>query len=174
MEIGICLTGHRPQGLYGYNNYSLYKKLEDFLYNLIKREIDKFDIFYLSSGLALGADTCWTKAILRLKREFPNKIKFYAHIPNFNQARKWVNKEDIRFWEYSIKQADKLFVVDKSLKYSHGKALNLRNQSMVDNSNLIIGIYNGEQKGGTFNCLEYAKKKDLSIRIFDPEYIRNL
>ena len=109
-----------------------------------------------------------------MKREFPNKIKFYAHIPNFNQARKWVNKEDIRFWEYSIKQADKLFVVDKSLKYSHGKALNLRNQSMVDNSNLIIGIYNGEQKGGTFNCLEYAKKKDLSIRIFDPEYIRNL
>lgn len=159
MEIGICLTGHRPQGLYGYNNYLLYKKLEDFLYNLIKKEIDKFDLFYLSSGLALGADTCWTKAILRLRKEYPDKIKFYAHIPNFNQARKWINKEDVRFWDYSIKQADKLFVIDEDMKYSHGVALNLRNQSMVDNSNLIIGIYNGIEKGGTFNCLEYAKKK---------------
>jgi len=107
----------------------------------IKKEINKFDSFILSSGCALGADTCWTKAILRLKKEYPNKIKFYAHIPNYNQANRWINKEDIRFWEYSIKQADKLFVIDKDLKYSHVVSLDLRNKSMVDNSDLIIGIF---------------------------------
>lgn len=40
--------------------------------------------------------------------------------------------------------------------------MQLRNIYMVDRSELVIAVYNGVAKGGTFNCITYAKgKKDI-------------
>lgn len=37
---------------------------------------------------------------------------------------------------------------------------------MVDHSNLLIAVYNGEA-GGTRNALNYAKKKDIEIIVIE-------
>ena len=76
-EISICLTGHRPDKLGGYNNFKNAIRLEEFLYNLLLKVIPKYKKINLSSGLALGADTCWSKAILRVREEYPDKIVFH-------------------------------------------------------------------------------------------------
>ena len=44
-----------------------------------------------------------------------------------------------------------------------------RNRYMVDRSVRLIAVYNGVPKGGTFQTLQYAMKKGLSIHILDLE-----
>ena len=42
-----------------------------------------------------------------------------------------------------------------------------RNNYMIDNSSLLIAIYNGSQ-GGTKQTIEKAKEKGLDIKIIEP------
>lgn len=49
--------------------------------------------------------------------------------------------------------------------YSRG-CFQIRNKWMVDRSNLVIGVYNGE-KGGTKNMIDYAMKQGLEVRYFE-------
>jgi len=43
------------------------------------------------------------------------------------------------------------------------------NEWMVDNSSILIAIYDGSKNGGTFNCIEYAKNKGKEIIVIDPK-----
>ena len=47
------------------------------------------------------------------------------------------------------------------------RQMQLRNIWMVDRSQYIIGVWDGTE-GGTANCIEYAKKKDINILIIKP------
>ena len=38
-----------------------------------------------------------------------------------------------------------------------------RNRYMVDKSDIILAIWNGEKSGGTWNTIEYAQKKGKKI-----------
>lgn len=40
---------------------------------------------------------------------------------------------------------------------------------MVDRSACMIAVYDGSKSGGTYNCLEYAKRQKLHICIIDPK-----
>ena len=43
-----------------------------------------------------------------------------------------------------------------------------RNEKMVDASDLVISLYNGKGYGGTFNDLQYAKKKNVpTVNVYD-------
>ena len=44
-----------------------------------------------------------------------------------------------------------------------------RNRYMVDRSGLLIAIYNGVPKGGTFQTLAYAMQKGLTVHTIDLE-----
>ncbi len=39
-----------------------------------------------------------------------------------------------------------------------------RNEYMVDKSNLVLAIWNGDKSGGTWNTIKYAMKKGKNIR----------
>ena len=39
---------------------------------------------------------------------------------------------------------------------------------MVDNSDIIIAVWDGT-KGGTYNCVQYAKKKNKEIIQINPK-----
>ena len=47
--------------------------------------------------------------------------------------------------------------------YSIGQKLNTRNHYMVDNSKYVIAVYDGSSGGGTYNCIQYAKKYNKEI-----------
>ena len=62
----ICLTGHRPQKLYGYDlNDKRWLALKEKLKEILKERKCTEAI----SGMALGADTIFALAVLELKQE---------------------------------------------------------------------------------------------------------
>ena len=46
--------------------------------------------------------------------------------------------------------------------------MNLRNKYMVDNSDLLLAVWNGK-KGGTANTVKYARKKEKEVVIINPD-----
>ena len=42
-----------------------------------------------------------------------------------------------------------------------------RNEYMVDNSDKVFAFWNGEEKGGTWNTIQYARKKGKDLEIID-------
>ena len=50
-----------------------------------------------------------------------------------------------------------------------------RNRYMVDNSDLVLAVWNGEKRGGTWYTIDYALKKGKPVRYImlkdiSPEY----
>lgn len=97
-------------------------------------------------------------------------------IPFINQAVRW-NPKDIKFWEQQIAASDIVTYVDTLYKYKvdaanigmyHPLKMQKRNEYIVDNSDLIIAIWDGS-KSGTSNCVDYAIYKNKSIIILNPQ-----
>lgn len=49
------------------------------------------------------------------------------------------------------------------------KLIHARNRWLVDNHDVIIGLFDGRQSGGTFATLKYARKKGKRILWLDPK-----
>lgn len=62
-----------------------------------------------------------------------------------------------------IKKAD--YVKYVSPEYSPA-CFQIRNEYMVNHSNLLIAVYNGEDSG-TRNTLKYAKNRDVEIVVIE-------
>ena len=86
---------------------------------------------------------------------------------------------DVKRYESQLEWADEVIYVDEIEGYEckntyvgdyHPAKMDLRNRYMVDNSDLVIAVWNGT-KGGTCNCVKYAKKKDKSIIFINPDEI---
>jgi len=151
-----CFTGHRPNKLpWGYNE----KGLKFFLFRKrLKKEITKainngYD--YFISGMALGIDMLCAEIILELKKSHPN-IRLECAIPCINQTQRW-NEESITKYENICSQADKITMVSETWYYNGCMAK--RNKYMVDNSDMLIAVFNGSE-GGTKQTIDYARKQE--------------
>jgi uncharacterized phage-like protein YoqJ len=47
--------------------------------------------------------------------------------------------------------------------------MQIRNEWMVDNSHFTLAIWNGIQKGGTWNCIQYARKQGKTVWHLHPQ-----
>ena len=161
-----CFTGHRPNKLYGYdlknNKYQvLAHKLARVIYGLhVKYGVDTF-----ITGGALGLDTVAFFAVEYVKSKgIP--VKNVLAIPFKGQEGRW-NSESVDRYSRMLKIADEVIYVDAIEKYadnySTAQKLNIRNHYMVDNAKYVVTAYNGSKKGGTYNCLQYAKKHNRQI-----------
>lgn len=171
--IHISLTGHRPTKLGGYDiSQSPYKKLQDDLEQYIQYQLQSHDIVVGHSGLALGADTIWSKAILSMKEQYPGRVEFHAEIPFMTQHSKWFKKSDIDFWHEQVNAADGQSVYadfDSSVSNQEaGKALNDRNIGMIDHADILLALWDGSH-GGTGNAVKYARSNQLPIQFIDPK-----
>lgn len=179
--IHVCLTGHRPNKLWGYDlDVPEYDRLQDRLENIIESLVDEYDEVVCHSGLALGADTVWSIAILNKREEYPNKVKFHAEIPFMGQSSRWFG-DSIALWEYQVEVADERTVYlnknhclareDWSLvpKEEIIKAMNDRNEGMVNASDIVIAIYDGGTSGGTCNAVNYANKVGKYVIAHHPD-----
>lgn len=141
-----CVTGHRKLKLDFNANL-----LEEKLVEIIKSGYRNFLI-----GMAVGFDSVCFK-ILKKLREIYN-LKLIACIPCENQEKNFSEREKIEYFEMLL-DADQKIYLSKEYKKN---CMNLRNFYMVDNSSLVIA-YLKEQKGGTFNTVNYAKRKGKEI-----------
>ena len=154
-----CFTGHRPKNLpWGYKE----KGIKFFVFkNKLKKIINqsiKAGYVYFISGMALGIDMLCAEIILKLKKKHTN-IKLECAIPCKSQTEKW-KKESIDRYNKILSLADKITYTSNS-NYYNG-CMQKRNQYMIDNSNLLIAVFNGSN-GGTKQTIEYAYKNKIKV-----------
>ena len=156
----ICVTGHRPDKLYGYDlNDPNWMKLK----NKLKELLIENKCTEAISGMALGVDTIFALAVLELKNEGYN-IKLHCAIPCRNHSRKW-RMESVVMYNAILEKADIVKLVsNEEYRPWH---MQRRNRYMVDLADKVIAVWNGTA-GGTGNCVEYAEKENKEIIRINP------
>lgn len=156
----ICVTGHRPNKLYGYDlNDQRWQKLKSQFKEILKEKRCDEAI----SGMALGVDTIFALAVLELKDEGYD-IKLHCAIPCKNQSCKW-GKESVNLYHFILSKADVVKLVsDEEYK---PYLMQRRNEYMVQRSDCVIAVWDGS-KSGTGNCVRYAEKQGREIVRIEP------
>ena len=113
--------------------------------------------------MVLGSDMICAEIILELKKKHPN-LELECAIPCINQTEKWFG-DSLKRYQNILSKADKVTYVS-SVKYFSGCMIK-RNNYMIDNSSLLIAVYNGSPDG-TKQTIEKAKQKGLDINIIEP------
>jgi len=191
-------TGHRPKEIFGTYDMDnpRAKLLAHELKKEIERLIVEDGVDAFISGGALGTDQIAFICVHQLKKKYPH-IKNILAVPYEDQANGWeeqLEKARLNKWKKAISDleltlkryekivevADEVVYVDtfekyqpKNMKPEHvgrhsNPKLQMRNIFMVDHSEIVIAVYNGSGKGGTFNCYEDARKKNKHIIVLDP------
>lgn len=167
MSKTVSYTGHRPSKLNGYNpkdNRELLWDIHGCTVHLIKNE----NVNTFINGVALGVDQWSAKIVLKLKEIYPH-IKLISAVPCLNHSSKW-NEESKKDWQYIIDNSDEVVYVTEEEYTPY--CMHLRNQWMVDNSDIVVSVWDGSS-GGTANCVKYAtSKKKRVINLFRKEHIR--
>lgn len=164
-RVVCCFTGHRPQNLkFGYNEHSFECiRLKKLLRKAIIGMITKYNVSHFISGMALGVDMYAAEIVLEVKKEFPNVILECA-IPCRTQATKW-SSHFVERYNNIVDNAD----VKTILQESYTKdCMRKRNEYMINHSNYVIAVFNGES-GGTANTINYARKNKKKILIINPD-----
>ena len=171
----IAFTGHRPNKLYGYDmDNKYYDKLKIILKDMLKYEICEYDADTFITGGALGFDTLAFDVVKDLIDDYGGN--HILAIPFEKQPIKWPIESQVKY--KIIKQFSACIYVDNYEEYNikgvrtgeyHPAKLQKRNEWMVDNCDLLIGCWDGVKKGGTWNCLRYAKNLEKEIKIINPK-----
>ena len=146
-----CFTGHRPDKMmYGEND------IKPLLEKAIDDAIAKGYVTFIT-GMAMGVDI-WAAEIVLDRKKTNKDIHLICALPhpNFESRRSFGEKQ--RFNKI-IKSSD--LVKEISRHYFTG-CYQVRNEWMVDRSNLVIAVFNG-QKSGTKNTVDYAKRKGIRV-----------
>ena len=176
----VTFTGPRPKKLFGYNDKESYQKIVDVLKIQVKDAYDNGARRFISGG-AQGLDQMAFWAVYSVKKEHPD-IQNILYIPHKKQADAWSETglfskkqhELMLSLADEVKYIDNDYNVDTSDKKGVVTALMLRNQVMVDDSDLLIALYPHNkdyysEKGGTEECIKYAiKQPHISIKRLDP------
>lgn len=157
--ITVAFTGHRPDKLpnkeTGYNlpNPTYIHICQQLEKHLLELNPDK-----AITGMALGVDSYAANVCIKLG------IPFIAAIPFIGQEKIWPEKSKKAYYALLNKACEKVIV--SSGGYSAHK-LQLRNEWMVDHSDILIAVWD-KSSGGTANCINYALSKNKKIIYIDP------
>lgn len=170
----MCVTGHRPNKLYGYDIHSdkysdLLHALKKCIYVTIKKQHETTGEtdFTVYTGMALGVDQLFAEASFAAREYYKTQginFKVVAAVPCKGQESKWT-ENSVALYKDILNKCDK--VVTLSDRYSRD-CMQKRNEYMVNNSDCIFSVWDGSPSG-TANCTNYAMKKGRDIIIVDPK-----
>lgn len=164
----LTVTGHRPQkisrDLFEWDK-PLSERYIDFFMKYILNYVQETDSEVICrSGMALGIDTLFAIAAIRLKKS-GYLVKLECCIPCIKQYSKW-NPSAVDLYHKILAEADLVTYVSKE-PYT-AWCMNDRNEYMVDNGcNRVLAVWDGT-KGGTGNCVQYAIKQQVPIIVVTP------
>ena len=144
----IAGTGHRPDKLGGYS-----KQVFDDLVYLATIGLKKYQPTLVISGMALGWDQALAQAAVDLGHPF------HAYIPFEGQESRWPKDSQSSFKSLISKAAH--VEVCSPGGYS-ARAMQVRNERMVDDCDMLLALWNGTS-GGTANCIRYATQKERKL-----------
>ena len=110
------------------------------------------------SGMADGADLDFASSVATLSNNFEN-IVLESALP-YPLRTPTIPSENDMIRNTLVNQSQKITVV--SPKYFNG-CMQKRNRYMVDSSDLVLAVWNGEKRGGTWYTIDYAFKKGKPI-----------
>jgi len=160
-----CFTGHRPKNLpWGTRENDerclIFKKI---LLNTVENLFEEgYTDFYC--GMAIGTDIYLAEAVLSLCESGKN-VRLHAAIPCPEQFKGWSEKERQRYGNILSRCHSKTLI---SPFYSDSCMLT-RNRFMVDNSDLVLAVWNGNLRGGTYYTVKYAKTQGRKIILINPK-----
>lgn len=161
--VTCCFTGHRPSKLPWRNNENdprcleLKRKLFDIVDALYAAGIRKF-----ICGMAPGCDMYFCEAVMELRKEYDNII-IEAAIPCETQSQNWDESLRARYFDL-IHRCDTETLLQR--QYTKDCMIK-RNIYMVDNSSVLVAVFDGTL-GGTMQTINYARKKGLEILELRP------
>lgn len=106
------------------------------------------------SGMAIGWDMAIAIAAIRLD------IELTCVIPFPGQEKQWPQESQERYQKILKKAKNKVIVHDGP--YEPWK-MHARNEWLVDNSDLLLALWDGKRSGGTYNCIQYGMNQDIPI-----------
>lgn len=155
-----CVTGHRSKG-FPFPRDDCHIEYIDYIYTL-RMEIERLlreDYRDFICGMAEGADLDFAQEVLTFRMDEDN-ITLEAALP-------YPIQESKRKTVYSEMRDDLIFECNRKTlvsPYYHKGCMQKRNQYMVDKSDIVLAIWNGENRGGTWNTIQYAQAKGKPIR----------
>ena len=159
----IAVTGRRPAYLpWGYDEgdtraVALKNRLKYTISGLID---DGYTTFYV--GMAEGVDTYIVEILLMLKMHYGySNISIQAVIPFREFCARWSQSSRDRYYML-------LGLVDRVITMSETydeRAIFMRNKYMVDNSDMVLAVYDNIKNGGTYNTLMYARSIGKDVRV---------
>lgn len=149
MERTCCVTGHRKiaEEKWAYVN----QELEKAILHAIQQGYTRF-----ISGYATGVDLAFAAIVVRLKQQGCD-ISLEAAIPHESRLK----SRDSMFQKL-LADCDQIKVFQKY--YSNGSYFT-RNRYMVDESSLVIAVYDGRKGGGTRYTMTYASEQGKAVQV---------
>ena len=147
--MNCCITGHRdiPE-----HKIPLVKQQLDM--EVRKAIEDGFLVFI--SGFADGADLVFAETVLQHKEEHP-RLFLEAAIPYHNRI-----KNANAYFQNLLQQCNGIKTVSDSY---HPQCYEQRNRYMVQQSDRVIAVYDGREKGGTLFTMRYAHCLEKEVRV---------
>ncbi len=148
-------TGHRPPKLGGYGRVPQ-QKLYDFAYQALEQNLHPGDEAIV--GMAQGWDMAVASACVVLT------VPFTAAVPYAGQQAVWPDLETRQHYETLLSNAKDVVYIGQPPR-NMGEAATLlqqRNRYIVEHSQKMIALWDGS-RGGTYNCIKYAKYKNMPV-----------
>ena len=156
-------TGHRPQKIWPDDPWNPINLTQ--LRARIRKYLEQGQEFQgmrgIISGMALGFDQAFAWAAVDLG------IPFVAAVPFEGQERNWPHESQLEYNNLLEKAAKVIHVCTPG--YAPWK-MQKRNEWMVDKGTALLAFWNGT-KGGTSNCVKYARSKNKVIYHITPEIL---
>lgn len=162
-NLTACATGHRPSNLPKEYGYDYSNESWTIIINDVKSLIKELKINKAITGMALGFDTAFAIAVLQLQNE-GYQIELHAAIPCRNQEAKWTD-EAKHLYKAILKRCASSTILAE--QYTP-QAMWYRNQYMVDNSDIVIAMYDKafdipNTASGTKLTIEFAKQLNKQV-----------
>lgn len=167
----VCFTGHRPNKLYGYRSYEDWRPLFDAIYLLCEELYHDYGTRTFVTGGAQGVDQTAFWAVNRLTCAHLD-VNNVVYVPMKGQELRW--KKNGLFGQNDYKNmlsnASEYCVLNDTPSTA---ALLKRNEKMVNDTDAVIAVWDGEPEGGTAACVRYAEKMHRKVIRIDPRTFVN-
>lgn len=148
MKVGV--TGHRPERIY---DPRLVK-------DKLSESLSYLQANLLYQGMAAGVDLWSAKEAWKLHIPYVCVRPWEGHLPRIADAVEY---------KKVLKHAAGIVSTNKSLEYPGMMAYHTRNEYIVDNSDVLIAVWDGKPYGGTYSCIMYAWQKAIPVWRIDPD-----
>lgn len=154
----IAATGHRPASLP--TKYDITP-----LISLVKPYLAARKPDVVISGVALGWDQAVAIAAMDLG------IPVTAMIPHIGQADAWPKPSHDAYQALLLRCTKRIVVSPGGYEVWKMQA---RNEAMVDACDELVALWDGEESGGTWNCVSFARSRAKRVTNLWSEYIFEL